>query len=341
MSAATLEPQEPTGTDRPAAQHDPDGRRVVGATVERLWPGASWTSEPLTDGMTNRNFKVTVTPPAGPQRMVVVQEQLPEPLARGVGISRENQLELWPAMFELGLAPELIAWLTDLGVSVTQFVEGDRLTDAPDRAAGIRLTAQALRQLHDHTVGTDIEGLVSDPFQGVRWLAERVAASSPERLERYDWAMDLLDRLESARGPYERCLAHTDPTQVNIFVLPGGDRVQLIDWEYAGAGDRYMDVAHFAARFGLDSAEEHELLQAYEGRVDERHLAIIRIYRFVGMLREALWSECAVDLEFLEFDHTEYTAECMRDMRATVSSAEFADALDVLERTTGTARADA
>ena len=32
----------------------------VRQAVARLWPGATWSAEPLDGGMTNRNFKVEV-----------------------------------------------------------------------------------------------------------------------------------------------------------------------------------------------------------------------------------------------------------------------------------------
>lgn len=126
---------------------------LIEGAIGRIWPGAQWSAAPLDDGMTNRNFKVTVTPPGQPERVVVVQEQLPADKAAEIGILRSNQMRIWPRMTEIGLAAELLLAVEDLGLTVVEFVSGTRLSDVQDRAVAIRLTARALRRLHDETRG--------------------------------------------------------------------------------------------------------------------------------------------------------------------------------------------
>ena len=73
----------------------------VRQAVARLWPGATWSAEPLDGGMTNRNFKVEVQITDREQRTVVVQEQLPDALAARVGIHRENQVRAMAMVLDL------------------------------------------------------------------------------------------------------------------------------------------------------------------------------------------------------------------------------------------------
>lgn len=307
---------------------------LVGAAITRRWPDATWRAAPLLDGMTNRNFDVEVHPVDEPARRVVVQEQLSEDAAAEIGILRANQRAIWPEMTRLGLAPELLANYDDLGVTIVEYVEGIRLSDHADRELAVRLTAQALHRLHEHTRGDTSPGLVSDPFDGMRWLVARIGASSTAVLEEFRWALDIVARIEAARGPYEPCQVHTDATHVNIFLVPAGDRVVLIDWEYIGAGDGYLDLAHFAARAELTAAEEELLVTTYESALDGRVLAIVRVYRFISMLREGLWSVLADEIGFLdEFDHAQYARECLERMARTAASEDFTTALALLEST--------
>jgi thiamine kinase-like enzyme len=308
---------------------------LISSVVDRIWPDATWTSEPLDDGMTNRNFKVTVTPVGQPDRVVVIQEQLPAAQAAEIGILRDNQMRIWPQMTAIGLAPELLRSFDDLGVTVVEFVSGTRLSDVTDRRLAIRLTAQTLRRLHDTTQGDATPGLVSDPFDGMAWLAARIREQNPAMVENFRWTLDLVDRIRSARGPYEACQVHTDATHVNIILAPDGERVTLLDWEYVGAGDRYMDLGHFAARTELSAAEEKFLIQSYDPSGDNRRsLAIVRVYRFISMLREGLWSALADGIDFLdEFDHAQYAHECLDNMATTTKSEEFIEALETLEHT--------
>lgn len=305
---------------------------LVSEAIDRLWPGAAWTAVALDDGMTNRNFKVEVTPLDAPTRIVVVQEQMPAEMASAIGILRDNQMQIWPEMTRIGLAPELLEAFDDLGVTVVEFIEGTRLSDEPDRDLAITLTANALRRLHDHTRGDTTEGLVSDPFDGMKWLEGRISQEAPHMLGDFRWALDLVERIKVARGPYDVCQVHTDATHVNIILAPERDRITLLDWEYIGAGDGLLDLAHFATRTELTHAEQELLVAAYAGEMDERLLALVQVYEFISMLREGLWSALADGIGFLdEFDHAAYARECLGRMVATSQSQTFQDALAVLE----------
>lgn len=94
-----------------------------------------------------------------------------------------------------------------------------------------------------------------------------------------------------------------------------------------------MDLAHFAARAELTAEEEELLVETYEGSGDcARALAIVRVYRFISMLREGLWSVLADGIGFLdEFDHAQYARECLERMDNTAKSAVFTEAMETLE----------
>lgn len=305
--------------------------RCVECSVERLWPGATWTSQPLADGMTNRNYKVTVTPRDELPRVVVVQEQLPVELARSIGILRSSQLEIWPLAHEWGLAPELIAAFDDLGTVVMDFVEGTRMSDFDDRDLSITLTARAIAVLHQHTRSRTLEGLVSDPFTGTRWMFDQIRTHAPSKAAEFGWAMSLVERIRVARGPYEPCLLHGDVSDLNVFIAPSRDHAVLIDWEFIGPGDRYLELAFFCERGLLNPAEEELLLLSYEGTLDPRSRAIVQTYRFVSMLRDGLWAVRAGMLGFLDFDHRTYEDFCINRMRTIERGDAFAEALETLE----------
>ncbi len=47
--------------------------------------------------------------------------------------------------------------------------------------------------------------------------------------------------------------------------IRGDERLWIVDWEYAGMGDRYFDLGNFAVNNELDEADEEALLDAYFG----------------------------------------------------------------------------
>lgn len=55
-------------------------------------------------------------------------------------------------------------------------------------------------------------------------------------------------------------LAHNDLHPKNILF---GEKIQLIDWEYAGVSDRYFDLAAIILEFKLNAKDEKSFLRAY------------------------------------------------------------------------------
>ena len=52
-------------------------------------------------------------------------------------------------------------------------------------------------------------------------------------------------------GPeHEPVPCHNDLLAANF--LHDGTRIRIVDWEYAGMGDRYFDLGNFAVNNGLD-----------------------------------------------------------------------------------------
>jgi thiamine kinase-like enzyme len=101
-------------------------------------------------------------------------------------------------------------------------------------------------------------------------------------------ALAELARLEQKLAAGEPpCLCHNDLLPANF--IDDGTRLSIIDWEYAGAGDRFFDLGNFAVNLQLDDAGEKALLTAYFGadRADDRRR--LRLMRRVSDLREAMW----------------------------------------------------
>ena len=51
---------------------------------------------------------------------------------------------------------------------------------------------------------------------------------------------------------------HNDLLSANF--LHDGERVRILDWEYAGMGDRYFDLGNLSVNNGFDEAEDERLL---------------------------------------------------------------------------------
>jgi thiamine kinase-like enzyme len=98
---------------------------------------------------------------------------------------------------------------------------------------------------------------------------------------------------------------HNDLLTANF--LHDGARVRIVDWEYAGMGDRYFDLGNLSVNNGFGEAEDQRLLTAY-WRVPStpRRFAALRLMRIMSDFREGMWGVVQTAISALEFDFAAY-----------------------------------
>ncbi|XXX79341.1 phosphotransferase [Sorangium sp. So ce134] len=159
---------------------------------------------------------------------------------------------------ERGVAPRLRFADARTGVTVMDRIAGTPLRPARDPALLERVAA-TLRRLHDGPPfprGPSRKDLLRSldaqcaALAGVGLPAELVRA---------------VDELERASAPHAHAApCHRDVNPNNVLV--SADRVYLVDWTTAGAGDPLVDLAQLGV-FACPRPEQREaLLEAYLGR---------------------------------------------------------------------------
>jgi len=277
---------------------------VIERVVERLWPDGVDSVEQLGGGITNHNFAVSV----GGERFVVRVRGKDTEL---LGIDRDVEREASTAAARLGIAPEVVAFVEPEGCLVTRFVEGEvgRVT-APEAAA-------LLRRLH---AAPTIPGRF-DAFRVVESYAATARRCGVTLPAAYASARATAERIERRRGGYEPRPCHNDLLAANF--VHGGDRLWILDWEYAGMGDPAFDLANFAVNNSLDEAGDHVLLDAYGAGDPEVHV----LMRYMSDFREAMWGLVQQGIAELDFDFAAYTVEHFARLEATAAEPRFAAAL--------------
>ena len=115
---------------------------------------------------------------------------------------------------------------------------------------------------------------------------------------------------------------HDDLLTANF--MHDGERVQIIDWEYAGMGDRYFDLGNLAVNNELDDDQQAALLEAYFGEpADERRRSTLRLFRFMSDFREAMWGVVQVQISELDFDFDGYAKKHFDRLEQTASHPDF------------------
>ena len=277
------------------------------------------TFMPLSGGITNRNFLVTGAPDGSKFVLRLAGND-----THLLGISREVEHAATVAAAGVGVGPEVIAFVRPEGYLVTRFIEGRPIPEAemrtPDR---LRAVGDTLRRIHD---GPAIPGLFV-PFRIVEAYRALALSRGVRIPPEYDLAQAIARRIELAclTAPMELRPCHNDLLNANF--IDDGSRIRIVDWEYAGMGDRFFDLANFAVNHALDDHEEQLLLEAYFGEVRDADAAHQRLMRFMSDFREAMWGVVQQGISELDFDFADYARQHFERLERTAAQRQFRDAL--------------
>ena len=264
------------------------------AIAERLFPGRVRGLEPLGGGITNRNFKITLDEGAYVLRIGGKDTEL-------LGIDRHAEHAAAKAAAAVGVGPEVVAFVDPEGYLVTRFVEGDPVPPAElRRPDALHETATLLRRVHE---GPAFPARF-DSFRVVEAYHATALAHGVQVPAEYEAAKARADEIERKLGPRPEHPCHNDLLNANFIRSPQG--IRIVDWEYAGMGDRYFDLANFAVNHDLTADDEVLLLDAYFGERRDGDRAHLRLMRFMSDFREAMWGVVQQGISELDFDFKEY-----------------------------------
>jgi thiamine kinase-like enzyme len=266
------------------------------AAVERLWPDRGAHAVPLSGGITNHNFKVDVNGETFVLRMGGNQTGL-------LGIDRQVEHQASLRAAEVGLGPEVAGFLEEEGWLVTRFIEGRPVPpEEMRRPQSIRRVAAALRNFHDAEPipGRFDAHVVVEEY---RREAETHGVTIPDA---YASAHAMSERIRRVRGPQLSVPCHNDLLNAN-FLDDGA--IRIVDWEYAGMGDRFFDLANLSVNHEFGAAEDEVLLDAYFDDASQERLASLAMMKFMSDFREAMWGVLQSGISELDFDFHGYASK--------------------------------
>jgi thiamine kinase-like enzyme len=236
-----------------------------------------------------------------------------------LGVDRRNELQCHRAAEALGVAPALV--YGENGVLVSRYVPSRTLDPAGAREPGFapRL-ARVLQQLHKGWDGLVGDLLFFSPFQASRTYvatSRQLGAVLPADI---DLMLETTRNLSRTIDPYVPTLCHNDMLPANV--LDDGQRVWIVDWEYAGMGHPLFDLAGFSANCGYSEEQDVEFLERYRGEFRRQDLYELSVLKVASLLRDALWGVVQTVASDLDVDYREYARvhfEKFRDAQAALS----------------------
>ena len=249
-------------------------------------------------GITNQNFLVT---DSNKKYFVRVGEDIPEHL-----VSRSNELNSSIAAASLGIAPEVI--YNNENLQVIKFIESKTLNDK-DVKEKIEDIILLIRKVHKE-IPKKLNGQ-----SNIFWVFHVIRHYSnylENNKSKYSSMLsDLLTKsqiLEEKSSPYEIVFGHNDLLPANF--LDDGNRLWLIDWEYAGYNTPLFDLGGLSSNNNFNPKEEIFLLENYfEKKINPQLLNQYNCLKCASLLRETMWSMVSEITSNIDFDYANYTDE--------------------------------
>lgn len=234
---------------------------------------------PLKGGMSNESYLVI-----DGQRHCVVRFGADFPFHH---VSRERELMVARAAYAGGFGPEV--HYAEPGLMVSAYL-GAKTLSAGDVVVERQRVASLLKRFH-----TEMPARVSGPaflfwpFHTIRDYARTLMEGKSPDLSHMPSFLTLSEELEGAQVPLPIVFGHNDLLPSNI--LDDGERLWLIDFEYAGYSTAMFDLAGATSNSRFTADEAKDFLDAYFGEpaepaVRRAHAAM----QCASLLREALWS---------------------------------------------------
>jgi thiamine kinase-like enzyme len=278
--------------------------RLVGSVPDLLARIPSLAGTPrvvaaLPGGLTNRNYKVTT--PAGEfvARIWLAGSDL-------LGIDREHEYRNSVIAAAAGVGAPVVEYRPQDGVLVLGFLPGVTLRNEDVRApATIPRIAAAVRALHGaQRFVNDFDMFEIQPRY--RAVARSAGMAVPGG---YD---ELAGAFAAAREALAVRAEGTVPCNNDLLAanfIDDGERIALIDYEYAGNNDPCFELGNLAAECGLPPEALADLVTAYYGRPRPSRIARARLFGLVGQYGWALWGAIQHATSPLDFDFWSWATE--------------------------------
>ena len=264
---------------------------TLGATREEI-TGV----EVLKKGMTNRSYLFECR---GKKYIMRISGEGTDRL-----IDRKQEMEAYGIISGKGLCDDVVYINADNGYKITEFIEDTRVCD-PENEADLKACMAKLRNFHKMklTAGHEFNIFEKTLYYETLWEGHPSVYRDYEKTK--ENVFKLRDYIDKHSG--EKILTHIDAVPDNFLFSPDGngkERIQLIDWEYAGMQDPHVDIAMFSIYSLYEREQIDKLIDIYfEGQCEVA--TRIKIYCYVAACG-LLWSNWCEFKRNLGVDFGEY-----------------------------------
>ncbi|MFI7114400.1 phosphotransferase [Nonomuraea sp. NPDC050227] len=267
-----------------------------------LLSGLPRSVEELPGGMTNRNYKVTT-----PDGVYVVRVAASDGSLLGIDKDAEHADSL--AAARAGVGAPVHGYLPEAGVLVIGFLPGRTFTEADLwEPANLARVAEVCRRLHAGPRFVRDFDMFEVQRGYLRIVQERGFRLPAKYLDFMPVTAEIRKCLAVRAEPTVPC--HNDLLPGNI--VESGERLHLIDYEYAGNNDPCFELGNLWSEADLPPGHLEELVTAYYGRRLRHRIARARLLGLMSKYGWTLWASIqdgandTIDFDFWSWGMEKY-----------------------------------
>ena len=226
-----------------------------------------------------------------------------------LGIKRDVEYQANLQAGKLGIAPEVVYFIEPESYLITRFINGKPVPpEEISKPDYIRRVVRKLRLFHKNAQPLNGEFNVFRRVELLTGVSRRYNCRLPFD---FDWIMQKMRQVEGAllKDPYLPTPCHDDLLNLNFLDedVPGEiGELRLLDWEYAGMGDIFFDLANFSHHHRLNDDMVRVLLEEYFGEVTPKHFARLKLMWPMSEIHEAMWGTTQSGISKLDEDFQGY-----------------------------------
>lgn len=277
------------------------------------WKGSRIEITPLTGGLTNTNYKVSVD---GSLYFVRVPGKSTELLA----VDRKNEYYNTKAAAETGVGPKVYYYLPEHNVMVLEFILGETMSNEKLNAPGMPARiARSLKMLHAgprFLIDFNMFRLTEFYLDICNRYSITIPGGYPER-------MPTVNRIEQAMAvhPLPTVPCNNDLLAENY--IDDGNLLRLIDYEYSGNNDPCFELGNTSQELGFDEARIHELCTAYFGDDHPAMIARMKLNMIMSDVGWTLWAAIQAKISAIDYDFWGWAIERWSRATEKMDSPEF------------------
>ncbi|MFC1890402.1 phosphotransferase [Thermodesulfobacteriota bacterium] len=271
------------------------------------WEGVDVRITQLSGGITNKLYRI--------------QSEMGDYTVRIYGdktdlfIDRDDEAHAIREMSKIGVSSRIVAYIPEKGVTIVEFI-GDSIVLTNDHFLDESLyqkIVDPIRKIHESDVRLK---RIFNPLVEVMKMSAILDGLNVDYPE-FDIAgtIDRLGKLSTIinirESEYTPC--HNDLLADN-FILINEDAIHrydapmyIIDWEYAGMGPKYYDLADMFQEVLVPRDREKRIVEVYsDGSSFEQTLYHVDLFKPFPDIYWFLWSLIQLNISTIEFDYHRY-----------------------------------